>query len=330
LQKAIAKAPQNTQLRLTYAGVLTDAGDYAEASRLLDRGPQNADTFAMRAALAARNKDAKALASIYQQMQQAAPDVRERSAYLLGQLAEMQHHDDEALTWYGQVGDDDTHAFDADLHSAIILQSQGKVADAHQLLEQMQTDYLEQPAQLRQAYEVDAELYMRDLNYAKAEDAFSHALQVVPNDPGLLYGRGLAYAEADQIDQAVQDFQQLLKIKPGDIDASNALGFTLADANRDLPEAERLINSARSAKPNDPAIADSWGWLQYRLGHLDQAVQTLQSSWLARKDADVGVHLGEVLWKQGRKQDAQRVFEEVRKLDPHNSALQNTLKRLHL
>ncbi|WP_254063301.1 tetratricopeptide repeat protein [Rhodanobacter sp. L36] len=330
LQKAIAKAPQNIQLRLTYAGVLTDAGEYAEASRLLDHGPQNADTFAMRAALAARNKDATALASIYQQMQQAAPDVRERSAYLLGQLAEMQHRDDEALAWYGQVGDDDAHAFDADLHSAIILQSQGKTDDAHQLLEQMQTDYLEQPAQLRQAYEVDAELYMRDLNYAKAEDAFSHALQVVPNDPGLLYGRGLAYAEADQIDQAVQDFQQLLKIKPGDIDASNALGFTLADANRDLPEAERLINSARSAKPDDPAIADSWGWLQYRLGHLDQAVQTLQSSWLARKDADVGVHLGEVLWKQGRKQDAQRVFEEVRKLDPHNTALQNTLKRLHL
>ncbi len=330
LQKAIAKAPQNIQLRLTYASVLTNAGDFAAASRLLDGGPQNADTYAMRAGLAARNKDGKTLASLYQQMQKASPDVLEHSAYLLGQLAEMQHRDDEALSWYGQMGDDDPHAFDGDLRSAVILQSQGRSAEAHQLLEQMQVDFLEQPAQLRQAYEVDAELYMRELNYVKAVAAFSRALQVVPDDPGLLYGRGLAYAEANQIDQAVQDFQRLLTIKPGDVDASNALGFTLADANRDLPEAERLISSARTAKPDDPAIADSWGWLQYRLGHLDQAAQALRGAWLARKDADVGVHLGEVLWKQGHRQDAQRVFDEVRKLDPHNSALQDTLKRLHL
>jgi tetratricopeptide (TPR) repeat protein len=330
LKKAIAKAPQNLQLRLTYASVLSNAGDFTAASRILDNGPQSADTYAMRAGLAARNKDGKTLASLYRQMQKASPEVLRHSAYLLGQLAEMQHLDDQALSWYGQVGDDDPRAFDADLRSAVLLQSQGKSSEAHQLLEQLQVDYLEQPAQLRQAYEADAELYMREQEYANAEAAFSRALQVTPDDPALLYGRGLAYAEANQIDQAVRDFQHLLKIKPGDIDASNALGFTLADANRDLPEAERLISSARTAKPDDPSIADSWGWLQYRLGHLDQAAQTLRGAWLARKDADVGVHLGEVLWKQGHKQDAQRVFDEVRKLDPHNSALQDTLKRLHL
>jgi len=329
LQKALAKAPKNTQLRLAYAGMLSQAGDYAGASRLLEQGPQNADIYAMRAGLAAHDKNDKALAALYQELQRAAPAVRADSAYLLGQLAEMQHRDAEALAWYEQVGDDDAHAFDADLRSAMLLHSQGKLADAHQMLEQMQLSYLNQPAQLRQAWQVDAELYLREQKYEKAEAAFSHALQVVPDDPGLLYDRGLTYAEAGQIDQAVQDFQRLLKIKPGDVDASNALGYTLADANRDLPEAERLINVARAAKPDDPAIADSWGWLQYRMGNLDQAAQALRSAWQARKDADVGVHLGEVLWKQGHTQDAQRVFDEVRKLDPHSSSLQEALKRLH-
>jgi len=329
LQKALAKAPKNTQLRLAYAGMLSQAGDYAGASRLLEQGPQNADTYAMRAGMAARDKNDKALAALYQEMQKAPPDVRAASAYLLGQLAEMQHRDAEALAWYEQVGDDDAHAFDADLRSALLLHSQGKLVDAHQMLEQMQMSYLDQPAQLRQAWQLDAELYLRERNYAKAEAAFSHALQVVPDDPGLLYNRGLTYADAGQIDLAVEDFQHLLKIKPGDVDASNALGYTLADANRDLPEAERLISAARAAKPDDPAIADSWGWLQYRMGNLDQAAQTLRGAWLARKDADVGVHLGEVLWKQGHTQDAQRIFDEVRKLDPHSSSLQQTLKRLH-
>jgi len=328
LRKALAQAPSDTRLRLAYAGLLSASGDDAAASRLLAHGTQDADTYAMRAGLAARHQDAKALATLYRQLQQAAPDVRVQSSYLLGQLAEMQHREAEALDWYEQVGDDDPHAFDAAIRSALILHTQGKREQAHQLLAQLEIDYLEQPEQLSQALQADAELYLREQDYAQAETAFGRALQVMPDDPGLLYGRGLAYAQAGQIDLAVKDFQHLLKIKPGDIDASNALGYTLADANRDLAEAKKLLQVARAAKPDDPAIADSWGWLQYRLGHLAQAEQTLRGAWLARKDADVGVHLGEVLWKQGRRHDAQQVFDEVRKLDPHSLALRDALKRL--
>jgi tetratricopeptide (TPR) repeat protein len=329
LRKALDREPKNTQLRLAYASTLAEAGDYAGASQLLSGGAQSADIYAFRAGLAAHQRDDKALGALYLEIQKAQPEVRKQSAFVLGQLAEMRHRDDEALDWYGQVADEDSHAFDADLRSALIRYAQGNKAQAHQLLEQLQLDYLDQPAQLQQAWQADAELYVRDKDYSKAETAFSRALQVVPNDPGLLYGRGLTYAEAGQVDLAVKDLERLLKIKPGDVDASNALGFTLADANRDLPEAERLIQVARTAKPDDPAIADSWGWLQYRKGQLSQAVQTLRTAWSARKDADVGVHLGEVLWVQGDKQQAQQVFDEVRKIDPHSLALKETLKRLH-
>ncbi|MBD8881373.1 tetratricopeptide repeat protein [Rhodanobacter sp. 7MK24] len=329
LQQATAKSPDNVRLRLVYASLLSQSGDDAAAMKLLDHGPQDADTYQLRAALAVHDKDSKALSALYRQLQQAAPGVRAQNAFLLGQLAEMQHRDAEALAWYDQVGDDDPHAFDADLRSAVLLQAQGKSTDAHELLGQMEMDYLDQPNQLRQAWQLDAEIYMQEQNYPQAISAFTRALQVVPNDPGLLYGRGLAYASAGQVDPAVRDFRSLLKLKPDDIDASNALGFTLADANRDLPEAEQLIGRARAARPNDPAIADSWGWVQYRLGHLDQAVQSLRSAWQAGKDGDIGVHLGEVLWEQGDHRGAQQVFDAVRKLDPHNASLQSTLKRLN-
>ena len=328
-RQAQAKDPKNVRLRLAYAGLLGQQGDYAGATRLLEQGAQDADTYALRVALAAHAKDDKALAQIYGQLSHAPDDVRIPSAYLLGQLAEMLGHKDEALNWYDQVTDDDDHAFDADLRTAILLQSQGKSAEAHERLAQMQTDYLDQPTQLRRAYEVDAELYMQEKRYADAASAFGRALQVIPDDPALLYNRGLAYAEIGKIDQAVADFRHLLKIKPDDVDGSNALGFTLADADRDLPEAERLISVARAAKPDDPSIADSWGWLQYRLGHLNQAAQVLRGAWQSGKDADVGVHLGEVLWKQGHQQEARQVFDEVRKIDPNSSSLHSTLKRLN-
>jgi tetratricopeptide (TPR) repeat protein len=328
LRQAQGKDPTNIGLRLTYASLLGQSGEYAQATQLLEKGPQNAQTYAMRAALAANAKDDKTLAEVYKQLSQAPADVRDSSAYLLGQLAEVLDRKEEALKWYDQVSDDDDHAFDADLRSAILLQSLGRGAEAHQQLAEMQTDYLDQPAQLRRAYEVDADLYMREKSYAEAINAYTHALQVVPDDPDLLYGRGLAFAEMGKIDPAVSDFRRLLQIKPNDVDASNALGFTLADANRDLPEAEKLIGVARAAKPDDPSIADSWGWLQYRLGHLDQAAQVLRGAWQSGKDADVGVHLGEVLWKEGQHEQAQHIFDEVRRIDPHNENLQETIKRL--
>lgn len=328
LKRALARSPGNVRLRLTYASLLSQGGDYTTAASLLDKGSQNADTYALRAALAAQAHDTKAIARLYRQLQQAPAGIREGSAFLLGQLAEMQERPGEALAWYDKVGDDDPHAFDADLRSAVLLHTQGKVDDAHALLEQLETAYLDQPEELRHAWQADAELYMREQHYAQAAAAYDHALQVTPDDPGLLYGRGLAYAEAGKIDQAVTDLRHLLKLKPDDVDASNALGYTLADAGRDLPEAKKLLEAARAAKPHDPAIADSWGWLQYRLGHLDEAARALRQAWDAAKDADVGVHLGEVLWKLGKQQDARHVFDQVRRLDPHNANLHETVRRL--
>lgn len=330
LRQAIARAPDDVQLRLAYAGLLAQAKDFAQARRVLERGPQTAQTYELRAALAAQQKDSKALATIYRQLRASPSDVREASAYLLGQLAEMQHRPDDALAWYQQVGDDDAHAFDAGLRSALILFGQGHGSEAHQLLEQLQLAALEQPEQLREAYQADAELYLREQKYPQAEAAFSRALQVVPDDSTLLYGRGLAYAQAGNVDMAIKDFRRVLSLKPDDVDASNALGFTLADANRDLAEAERLLRMARDARPDDPSIADSWGWLQYRQGHLQSAAQTLRQAWKANRDAEIGIHLGEVLAKLGQIKDAREVFAQVRKLDPHNPALSATLRRLQL
>lgn len=326
--KALAKSPKDVHLRLAYATLLGQSGEEAAATKLLKDGPQSPETFAIRTALAAKRNDRAELALIYAQIKRAPDETQANTAYLAGQLAELLGKPDEALDWYDQVADGDTHAFDADARSAVVLLQQGRSEEAHAAAQQMQMDYADQPEQLRRAIVVDAELYMRERRFADAADAYGRALRVTPDDPELVYSRGLAYAEAGKVDAAVADLRHVLDLKPGDVDASNALGYTLADANRDLPEAEQLVKAARDAHPDDPAIADSWGWVQYRLGHLDIAVQTLRSSWAARKDGDVGAHLGEVLWKLGNKDEARRVFDQVRKLDPKNTALIDAEKRL--
>lgn len=322
--KAVAKDPKNPRLRLAYATLLVQGGDEKGAAKVLATGAQNPDTYTMRLGLAAHANDKAALRRLYEEIQRQPDDVQTANAFTLGQLAEILGKPEDALDWYAAVGEDDPRDFDASVRSAVVLHQQGKNDEAHEVVADLETAYADRPDALRKAFAVDAELYMDSGRYGDAASSYDKALRVKADDPEMLYGRGLAYAEAGKIDLAVADLRKVLEIKPGDVEASNALGYTLADAGRDLAEAQALIQAARTARPDDPSVADSWGWLQFRQGQLDQAESTLRGAWSQRKDGDIGVHLAEVLWSRGEHDEARKVLNEVRRIDPKNASLAKT------
>lgn len=326
--KAVEREPKNARLRMAYATLLVQLGDRNAATKLLSTGAQNADTYAMRLSLAARVNDKGAVRRLYDEIRRQPDDVQTENAFTLGQLAELLGKQEDALDWYAAVGDDDPRIFDASVRSAVVLHLQGKDDDAHEIVAELQTTYADRPEPLLKAFALDGELYMDGRRFDAAADAYGKALRVKPDDTDMLYGRGLAYAEAGRVDDAVADFRKVLELKPGDIETSNALGYTLADNDRDLGEAQNLIQAARAARPDDPSVADSWGWLKYRQGELDQAESTLRSAWAQRKDADIGVHLAEVLWTRGRHDEARKLLNEVRRIDPKNAALEKTERKL--
>jgi tetratricopeptide (TPR) repeat protein len=328
-RKGLAAHPRNAGLRLGYATLLADAGKNAEALQLLARGPQTSATWSARVAIAARAKDEAALRQLYAGLRRAPASQQLDNAFLLGQLAELLHHDDQALKWYGQVDPDSRDAFDALLRSAVLLDKSGQSEQAHALAAQLQQDYADDPASLRTAYELDAQMYAQHGDHAKSIDAYNRGLAALPDDPALIYDRGIEEANAGNTDAALADFRKVLAQNPDNVEAMNALGFTLADSDRDLPEATQLLRKALTAKPDAAAIMDSWGWLQYRLGNLGQAETYLQRAWGQQQDPDIGVHLGEVLWKLGRHDSAREVLGKVRKLDPHNQALKKVERKLH-
>lgn len=326
--RGVAAHPHDVSLRMGYASVLGNAGDYAAAGRVLAGGPQTPATWAARVAWAARANDKAALRSLYAQLRQVPPAERAGNAFLLGQLAETLDHDPEALQWYREVEPDDRDSFEAQIRIGVLLDKAGQQVEAHAVATRLQQDYADDADSLRTAYELDAQLYAQHGQHAQAIAAYNRGLEALPDDPALTYDRGIVRANAGDIDAALADFRSVLKADPGNIDAMNALGYTLADADRDLAEAKRLLGKALAAKPDAVAIMDSWGWLQYRLGNLDEAKDYLKRAWARQQDPDIGVHLGEVLWQLGQHGDAREVFAKVRKLDPGNAALASTEQRL--
>lgn len=327
-REGVAVHPGDADLRLGYADLLSHSGDSVRALDVLARGPQTSATWAARVAIAARAKDETALRGLYAGLQRAPESQRLDNAFLLGQLAELLHHDDAALTWYAKVDPDSEHAFDAQVRSAVLMDKAGQSEQAHALAAQLQQDYVDDPDSLRAAYELGAQLYAQHGEHAKAIATYDRGLGALPDDPVLTYDRGIEEANAGNTDAALADFRKVLAQQPDNVEAMNALGFTLADAGRDLPEATSLLRKALAAQPDAAAIMDSWGWLQYRLGHLDQAATYLKRAWDRQQDPDIGVHLGEVLWQQGEHADARAVFGKVRKLDPRNPALLRAERKL--
>ena len=131
----------------------------------------------------------------------------------------------------------------------------------------------------------------------------------------------------ERFDVLETNLRTLIKERPNHAHAYNALGYSFADRNMRLDEARTLIERALQLAPNDAFIVDSMGWVLYRQGDTQGAVVQLRRAWSLRPDAEIGAHLGEVLWVAGDHAEANRIWDEALREHPDNETLQKTLRR---
>jgi len=74
-------------------------------------------------------------------------------------------------------------------------------------------------------------------------------------------------------------------------------------------------------------MLDSLGWAHYRKGNLDKALQYLQQAYNTSQDPEIAAHLGEVLWKKGKRDEATKVWNDALTADPNNEVLINTTNK---
>jgi outer membrane biogenesis lipoprotein LolB len=122
--------------------------------------------------------------------------------------------------------------------------------------------------------------------------------------------------------------REILRKNPNDANSLNALGYSLADRNQKLPEAFKLISKAHQLSPKDGFILDSLGWVNFRMGKNDLALEQLQQAFSMKPEADIAAHIGEVLWVMNRSVEAEDMWRKGQQLDANNPTLKETLKRL--
>jgi len=316
----------NEELRLSIAAEYDALGDSVAAAGVLARGPQDERSYGLRAALLARADDQVALGKLYDELKQESSKPDSERRLLLGQIAEMLERHDEALQWYRSVPGGDAR-WVARLRAANVLHELGRKPEAYEALRGLEGDATVDEETRRDAYLLEAELRQRDDQPVQELDAFARGLAAYPDDPALLYSRALGYERRDDIPRAEADFRRILVAEPDNVNALNALGYTLADRTTRYAEALALIDRARAAEPGNAAIIDSYGWVLYRLGRNAEALVELRRAFALQKDPEIAAHLGEVLWVMDQKVEARRYFDEARRLDPDNRALKRALEK---
>ncbi len=324
----VALAPEaasNAEIRLAVASEYDRLGDRKAAADVLAQGPQDEQTYALRASMLARDDDKAALAKLYEELGRfgSRPDPQWR--LLLGQVAEFLEKNEDALVWYQSVPGG-PQKWPARLRAASVTHTLGRTDEAFRVLRELQTDASVPEEARRDSYLVEASLHAK-ANAPAELDVFARALAAFPDDPEVLYARALSWERRDDIARAEADFRRILVADPDSVAALNALGYTLADRTTRYQEALELIDRARAAEPDNAAIIDSYGWVLFRLGRHDDALTELRRAFTLQKDAEIAAHLGEVLWVMGKRDEARRYFTQARDLDADNRALKRALER---
>ncbi|MDH3376678.1 MAG: tetratricopeptide repeat protein [Gammaproteobacteria bacterium] len=319
--------PDAPRLRTRYARFLVDRENPRDAlihfKYLADHDGENADA-AFAVGLLSIQIDELRQARDYLLRNLALQEDNDQTRLYLGQVALELKDYEGAETWYREVRQSE-YAFEAQMLLATVFAKRGNLDGAIAHLQTIEPVDDEQKLQL---YLGQERVYRETKRLDDAKVVLDSALVELPDHPELLYARGLVAAQLNMLELHESDLRKLIARDPENAHAYNALGYTLADQTSRYDEALDLVGKALELKPGDPFIMDSMGWVQYRLGNIESAIDYLERALHSRPDAEIAAHLGEVLWVTGNQRRAKSIWKEALKKSPDNDLLLGTIRKL--
>jgi len=144
----------------------------------------------------------------------------------------------------------------------------------------------------------------------KALDAAEKLSESTEDKSGVWFMRGAMLERMKKLDKAEAEFRKVLKADPDNAGAMNYIGYMLADANLRLEESLGLITKALDLEPGNGAYLDSLGWVQYRLGRLEDAERNLRRALdKTPRDPTVHDHMADILMKESKVKEAVAQWE---------------------
>ena len=326
LESTLEELADKRRLRLIYARMLFEAERLVDAEKQYEQvhqqAPNDSDIlFALALISMEQGKDESAKGYLNQMIRF---NRRANEAhYYLGSIADKNDEIPQAISEYKMVGPGREYLA-AQVRIAALLADQDRLDDARAHLENQRAN---NPDRYNRLVMIEGQLLSERGHEAEFFELLEMVIQKQPENVELLYFRAMTGQSLGRLDVLEQDLLRVIEIDPGNADAMNALGYTLADQTDRHDEALVLIERALEIKPNEAAFIDSLGWVQYRLENYKDAVTNLRKALSLFDNDEVAAHLGEVLWVSGEQQEARNVWQKALDARPDSDILKRVIKR---
>ena len=326
LESTLEELADKRRLRLIYARMLFEAERLVDAEKQYElvhqQAPNDSDIlFALALISMEQGKDESAKGYLNQMIRF---NRRANEAhYYLGSIADKNDKIPQAISEYKMVGPG-REFLAAQVRIAALLADQDRLDDARAHLEYHRAN---NPERYNRLVMIEGQLLSERGHEAEFFELLEMVIQKQPENVELLYFRAMTGQSLGRLDVLEQDLLRVIEIDPGNADAMNALGYTLADQTDRHDEALVLIERALEIKPNEAAFIDSLGWVQYRLENYKDAVTNLRKALSLFDNDEVAAHLGEVLWVSGEQQEARNVWQKALDARPDSDILKRVIKR---
>ncbi len=328
LKDFLTKHPDAGEVRLAYARSLIGGKHYEAARReydqLLKASPDDGEILYASALLAMQMDDFAAAEQHMKRLLVLGIGNPDLLRFYLGRMAESTKQPDQAIAWYIQVMPGEQY-LPALSRAATLLYKGGHLDDGRALLQKAAEAHPQEQIVLLIA---ESQLLVDAGRVTEAYDLLNQQLVHQPDQPELLYESALLAEKLRRLDVMERNLRKLIRIKPDDAHAYNALGYSLLEHTQRLDEADQYIEKGLALSPEDAFIIDSKGWLLYKRGDRVAALSTLQKAYDLRPDPEIAAHLGEVLWASGKQDEASQIWNAALKATPGNVLLKETIRKL--
>ncbi len=329
-QNFLGKHPKSNGVRMNYAKLLVNQKRNKEAKaefiKLTDSAKGNAEINAVVGLLSYEANELDMAEKYLQQALDFGFHDPEQLYIYIGRTADKKKNSKKAIEWFDKVPTGNKHYLEAKLSTADVIARTKNLDAAISMLDNVKDLTNEQRLVVVQT---QAAMLAQDKRHEDAYELIKKTVNSVPNTPQLLYDYAMAAERIGKIDEMEKELRKVIQLQPDYAAAYNALGYSYADRNINLIEAKTLIETAIKLAPGDHYIMDSLGWVEYRLGNYAAAINHLQKAHDIQADPEISAHLGEVLWKQGRQEEARKIWDTALKNFPENNTLVSTSNKFN-
>ena len=327
LQEALENNNNHKELRFQYARKLVDDQRYPEArDQFAIIVEQNPDDFDMLYSLALLSMEINLFSEARQYFERLVANAQrlDDSHYYLGFISVQENRNDEAIEHFFNVNGGGNFLQAQRSLTELMVQA-GRYREVKSRLQNIR---FRNPDYNIALLSMEANVLMDQGFMDDAGRILNNAVGAFPNNIQLLFLRSVYSQELNDLALMEEDLRRVIQLNPNNPVAYNSLGYTLADRTDRFEEAYELIKRAYDLAPNDPAIIDSMGWVQYRLGLYEEAIRNLDRAYELFPDHEVAAHLGEVLWVTGERSQARSIWRQALDTQPDSEFIRSTMERL--